>query len=768
MSEMDDATARARALTAHDETLLVEASAGTGKTSLLAGRICLMLAAGVVPGDLAAITFTESAAGELGARVRGYVDDLLSGRTPRPLEAVLQGGLSAAQSAALAASSATLDELTLTTIHGFCQALIRGYAVEADLDPGATVLDGDAQPALFVEVFDEWLGERLNGVFAPDDPIAVLSRQDPRGFHGHLKALAELRIKHRQARPNTPDLSVRPDLDFAEAAAVFLAAIRDQVGTRSAAVWRDDVEQLAAFYADAFSAPPSFERLWSLAHPPQLKSMRAKTHDLVRPRDAAAWARILGAQSAAHASQFFELFDNLDQAYRTLGAAVAGTLMSRLSEALDPMLAAYAARKRAAALLDFDDLLELAGALLRDHPEVRDALALRFRRVLVDEFQDTDALQCEILFRLAGTQPVDTWEASEIRPGALFLVGDPKQSLYGFRGAEVATYERAKRVLVAQPAAALLTVRRNFRSAEGILRHVNDCFAAPLNAPGQSGYVALEADRTAARHDLPCAAKLTILCHAGDYMPQLRDSEAERVAEACAWLVGGQTLSTTEGPRPLRAADIVLLAPASTDLWRYERALRARGIPFVSEAGKALYSRQETQDFVALVRALADPADTLALGALLRGPLIGLTDEALLEATAALPEPPEDYVRRITLRTPIDQIAAGLLQDRLAGLQALRKRASLTTPAVLLAEAVEQLGMRATLALRDPRTAAAADANLDELLELADLLFAALTDARMRVPDEHAVAIIDLIGDRAVYCLSIPLRFRTSGAAGRR
>ena len=227
MSEMDDATARARALTAHDETLLVEASAGTGKTSLLAGRICLMLAAGVVPGDLAAITFTESAAGELGARVRGYVDDLLSGRTPRPLEAVLQGGLSAAQSAALAASSATLDELTLTTIHGFCQALIRGYAVEADLDPGATVLDGDAQPALFVEVFDEWLGERLNGVFAPDDPIAVLSRQDPRGFHGHLKALAELRIKHRQARPNTPDLSVRPDLDFAEAAAVFKKVQKD-------------------------------------------------------------------------------------------------------------------------------------------------------------------------------------------------------------------------------------------------------------------------------------------------------------------------------------------------------------------------------------------------------------------------------------------------------------------------------------------------------------------------------------------------------------
>lgn len=711
-----DAEARARALTDHDANLLVQAAAGTGKTSLIAGRVCLMLAEGVSPRDIAAITFTEAAASELGARVRTYVEELLAGRTPRPLRAVLPDGPSAAQAAALALAADGLDSLTLATIHGFCQALIRGYAIEADLDPGAVVLDREAQPALFDQVFDEWLAARLGAAPLPDDPIVILSRQDPRGFHARLQILARLRGKHRTARPVTPDISTRPDIAFADAATDFLRMSQSHAEATTGRQWREDVERLAGFYAGAFEGAPSFEQLWTLAHAPQLRSMRGKTRDLARPREASAWSRIFATQDTATVERIAAAFDRLDIAYRTLSAAVAGTLMARLAEALDGMLAAYRDRKRAAALMDFDDLLELAARLLQRRPEVRDALAGRYRRLLVDEFQDTDPVQCDILFRLAGAAAVEDWRRVALRPGALFLVGDPQQSLFRFRGAEVATYGVAKTVLEGQPGAAVLTVSRNFRSVDAILQHVNRCFETPLNAPGQPGYVALEADRETARHDLPCAAKLTIASNAVDQMPDLREAEAARVAEVCALMIGALRLRDADGERLLRAGDIALLAPAATDLWRYERALRGRGLPFASEAGKALFDRQETQDMLALVRALADPTDTIAFGALLRGPLVGLTDEMLLDAAAALPQANDGAPGRLSIRTRLEDVPDGLLRGRLKVLQELRRRASLTTPAVVLAEAVERLGVRATLALRDPRLAAAADANLDELL----------------------------------------------------
>jgi CRISPR-associated exonuclease Cas4 len=711
----EDDAARSRALTDHAANLLVEAGAGTGKTSLLAGRVCLMLGAGVPARQIAAITFTEAAASELGERVHGYLRELIAGRVPRPLEAVLPTGAGPSQTRALELAAEQLDELTITTIHGFCQTLIRNYAVEADLDPGAAVIDRDAKPVLFDRVFDDWLQRRLTMPPTADDPISVLSRDDPRGFQDRLRALARLRDAHRSARPAVTEWNSRPDIGFTDAARDFLLLITDST-TTAGSQWREDVQRLASDYSDAFAPPPAFERLWALAHPPRLPSMRPRTFDLARPRDAGACARLFGIAGELRSERLWAAMERLDEAYRAMMGGISGALMSRLSDALDTMLTSFAEHKRSAALMDFDDLLESACRLLTRHSAVRAALAERFPRLLVDEFQDTDQLQCDILFRLGAQAPVVDWRAAVLRPGALFLVGDPKQSLYGFRGAEVATYQAAKSVLQAQPHAAVVHVTRNFRSVEVILQHVNRCFERPLNASKQPGYVALRGHRTQPRHDLPCVAKLSVPTTPVDRIGDLRDAEAARVADACSRLLGGLTLRSAGGDRPLKPGDIGLLAPAATDLWRYEHALRLVGLPFVSEAGRALFQRQEAQDFVALVRTLADPADTLALGALLRGPLIGVTDQALLDASAALPPPPEGSSGSLSLRTPADLVADPVLRRWLEALQLLRRRASRTTPAVLLAEAVERLGVRATLSLRDPQTAAAADANLDVLL----------------------------------------------------
>src|SRR6185369_3159854 len=121
---------------------------------------------------------------------------------------------------------------------------------------------------------------------------------------------------------------------------------------------------------------------------------------------------------------------------------------------------------------------------------------------------------------------------------------------------------------------------------------------------------------------------------------EIRDAEAEAVANLCARLIGNLTIREDDGQlAPLAPGDVALLAPTSAELWRYERALEARGLPIASQAGKGLFRRQEVQDFVMLARVLADAGDTLAFGALMRGPLVGLTEEELLDITAALPLP---------------------------------------------------------------------------------------------------------------------------------
>lgn len=219
-TELVDAAARRRALSALDETLLVEAAAGTGKTELMAGRAAMMIASGVEPASIAAITFTELAAGELSLRIRRMVQDLLEGgKIPEVLETILQNGLSPEQRAHLEA--ARLDELTATTIHGFCQGLIRAYAVEADLDPGAAVMDGAQAEAMFEGVFAHWLRRRLSGGECEAGPIGVLAAEDPLGIVGTLRELAQLRRGRPTARPPTVDFSLRPDLEFLDAVDAF-------------------------------------------------------------------------------------------------------------------------------------------------------------------------------------------------------------------------------------------------------------------------------------------------------------------------------------------------------------------------------------------------------------------------------------------------------------------------------------------------------------------------------------------------------------------
>ncbi len=309
-----------------------------------------------------------------------------------------------------------------------------------------------------------------------------------------------------------------------------------------------------------------------------------------------------------------------------------------------------------------------------------------------------------------------------MREGALFLVGDPKQSIYRFRGADVRCYSEARSAIARRWPDNIVQITANFRSRPAILSHINRCFEAPLSADGQPDYVALTPTLDEPDHDLPCAARLVIDLPPGSKASEIRDAEAEAVADLCARLIGNVRIRDENGElSPLMPGGVALLSPTGTELWRYERALEARGLPIASQAGKGLFRRQEVQDIVALARVLADGSDFLAFGALMRGPLVGLTEEELLDIIAGLPAPQGDpnAIPQFSLTTEVELITHPTARRVLMILRDLRRRARATTPALILAEAVERLAIRPILRAREGDRSTRANANIEAVLERA-------------------------------------------------
>lgn len=398
---------------------------------------------------------------------------------------------------------------------------------------------------------------------------------------------------------------------------------------------------------------------------------------------------------------------------------------------MQPILRQFRDYKRSKALLDFDDLIFAARDLLRDHDDVRRALALRFSRVLVDEFQDTDPMQSEIFWRLCGEPSTEAtgetasdWSAFHIRPGALFLVGDPKQAIYRFRGADVAAYIRAREAFEARDGDSVVSISTNFRSCAPILTYVNSRFEAVLSSEGQPGFTALDAFHPD-RGEAVCVAALDVAAADADgkASPDVqRDAEAEAVAAMCARLIGSEMILDRRSgeSRVCRPGDIALLAPTGSELWRYEEALERHGIPVATQAGKGFFKRQEIQDLIAITRVLSDRRDTLALVALLRGPIVGLTEEDLLDIVWGLPRSEErpDDVPKLDLGVVAAGVAHPLARSVIETLQALQRRVHSTTPHDLLSQAVDALRVRPLLLQRHQGQAERALANVDLYLSM--------------------------------------------------
>jgi ATP-dependent exoDNAse (exonuclease V) beta subunit len=729
---LPDDDARRAAIAVHDRSYLVEAGAGSGKTAVMAGRIAMMLAAGIPPRSIAAVTFTEFAASELLTRVRAFVEELASGRIPAEFLIGLPRGLSDSHRCHLAVARASIDELTCSTIHGFCQRLIRLWPVEAGIDPGAALIEPEQDDLVFREVTENWLREKL-----AEDAGSILTEIAVQDADQTISLVRKIAAHLRDRRDVTtdPPIAVTPLAEaFRDAACEFAAFVRtveahEPVTAATAEQFSAMAENVAAVTAAETAA--GLVRLLAVRPHDDLctaggafLSYRRKSKWV----DAAKRAGLSKADGERLNEAAERHYGACCEAFEALSEAVAANILAGLVAFMQPAMARFRAYKRSTALLDFDDLIFAARDLLRVEP-VRRALSARFAHVLVDEFQDTDPLQTEIFWRLCGEPPEGQedadWTAFRIRPGALFLVGDPKQAIYRFRGADVAAYIRAREVFLAQDPGSVLSISTNFRSCAPILRYVNDRFETPLSREnGQPGFTALHPFRSGP-DDGPCVAALDVAVADADgkaSTERQRDGEAEAVAGLCERLIASRAiLDRRTGQRhACRPGDIALLAPAGSDLWRYEEALERRGIPVATQAGKGLFRRQEIQDLIALTRSLADPRDTLAFGALLRGPLVGLTEEQLLDIVWALPRPEDapDTLPRLDLGVSPEAIAVSYARDIIEKVQALRLKVNATTPHELLSQAVDVLRVRPILLERHHGQAERALANVDLYLGL--------------------------------------------------
>jgi ATP-dependent exoDNAse (exonuclease V) beta subunit len=521
--------------------VFVSAGAGTGKTTVLVERFVRAVCdEGLDVESVLVITYTRKAAGELRARIRAA----LHARGRPDL-------------------ARRLDGAWISTIHGFCARLLRAHPFAVGIDPRFRELDEDHGAVIRSEAFERALAAFCASRDA--ERLRLLATYGAQGLRRKLTAVYE--TLRSAGRPLALELSEHADV------AERLAELHDEARTLAADGDCSD-KQLAAAQAALALSTTNPERLLDLA---ALRAAgdRAAQYEAARKR----------LEQAA--------FDELALRDKEL-----------LQELLDLFAAEYAAAKQRESSLDFEDLQLLTRDLLRDDAHVREQEQLRFRAIMVDEFQDTNRLQCELVDLLCG--------------GSLerdvFFVGDEFQSIYGFRHADVEVFRERR-----EAAAQRLPLSQNYRSRPEVLAAVNHLFREEFG----DGYQPLAAsgDFTDPVFGHPVELHVTDKRSFRDAPLSWRDGEAKAIARRVRELVDAGVAA---------AGEIVLLFAAGTDAERYEAALRAEGLPTYRATGRGYFGQQQVVDLLAYLRLLHNRYDDEALVTVLASPFVGVSNDGLV------------------------------------------------------------------------------------------------------------------------------------------
>ncbi|MBI3603163.1 MAG: UvrD-helicase domain-containing protein [Nitrospirae bacterium] len=650
MTFLPDRAARERAATATDCNLVVTAGAGTGKTTLLVDRLLHLLLRQPDPlavGEIVALTFTNKAASEMKLRLRDRLAVLLeldAGTPPaaarrrdwdQMVEILARYSLSKARLDELATTALQeLEKSQIGTIHSFAAHLLRLYPIESFVDPVFHEDEGDQFKHHFNQEWALWLDEELGHA----------------GMH------------HDVWKAALQSLSLG---DVKELAA----------GLAGELVPLDEGILRGVAQGESGSLPPPI-RAWMTGLAERatvLRGAHAKTNTLERMLDEAVSFLQGAAQEGLPLTPGFssgeeaggeegkEGGDGLDRSVPPITTTwskeeyeeakgiirVAQALLNVEAGPLIPLLRllipfAKGCRRRfvQSGYVSFDGLLARARDLLRDHPMIRRELKKQFKSILVDEFQDTDPVQYEMILYLAEAAGREEreWRRVRLEPGKLFIVGDPKQSIYAFRRADMDAYDAVVEdyVLAQDPPGERHVLHSNFRSHSALLSPINAVFArvfpeAPIKGlqPKNDPLLAVHADAP------PLSVERLELRLV---RPQEPDADADAAGRAEAeelarWLreevLDREEIRERDVPTKIKPRHVAILLRTLTKARDYLEALRRYDIPCLTEGEKHFYERQEIIDAVNLLRAAVNPHDALALVGVLRSSLGGLSDSAI-------------------------------------------------------------------------------------------------------------------------------------------
>ena len=625
---------QAQAITSRGRDIVVTAGAGTGKTRTLVGRYLSLLEEGMGLSHIVAITFTLRAAREMRNRVREEVRLHIEDHGEDPFWTDIYEGLNAAH---------------IGTIHSLCAEILRRHPVEAGLDPGFGLLD-DAGMALEREhAVTQALG------WAADDPSAAVlfDWYDEARLRALLSGAVANSLDLRLALeklPSDPWAAWEPVLlapfkafaahpDVLQAMGVLQRAGQNGTLAHALAVgdkFADGVQQALASWQEAQRALVAGDLEQVLAH---LLVWRQAL------RGGRGLAKVWGNPGAREEAKVLrELFDErlkelVGAGDASLDRALAQEVLPAFARLVNRALQVYDNAKAQATALDYDDLESRALALLRDHPAVLAEWRAEVQAILVDEFQDTNARQRDLVQLLNGGR------------GCLFIVGDAKQSIYGFRGADVTVFRR-ERECIGQAGLAL-ELSKTYRAHDGLVA-AHGALLRPIlgsepdeTRPYIEPFAPVISGRVApARGVQPPHVELILAT--GTRQGGASDVAARALVARLAQIVSGEIILERSDPEtgerqtgPLNYGDIAILCRASSSFGPYEDALEEADIPYLTISGRGFYGRPEVRDLLNALQALADPTDDLAMVGLLRSPAVAVDDMTIYNL--------RQHQRRLTL-----------------------------------------------------------------------------------------------------------------------
>ena len=598
-----------------DLNLFVEAGAGTGKTRVLVERLFNAVKDGEANiGEIAAITFTEDAASELVQRIRSRFEEEMVAGNPSP-----------AERERLTAALRDIDFAAIQTIHGFARSMLSEMPLNAGLPLILEVMD-DAEARLsFDAAWDSWLEDEL------DDPdfVSALERAARLGL---ADPMSKLRAVAWKLNENHDLLSRDAFSSRAEPDPIDIGRLQSLAEEWERLIDFCDSSDDSLFTRITGEALPLITRLIEVSDSPNdvealLSNEGPFTYSTGRLGNKNNWPDDEGRHAVVTLREgLADLNEYLVRRSHESRSAVIGQLVSSVTR----MVLEQVEERRRTGKASFHDLLVWTRDMLRIDADARRRFQGQYKRLFVDEFQDTDPLQVEIVQLLARRDADERFA-----PGALFLVGDPKQSIYAFRRADVQMTERFRESAGIHGAS--LTV--NFRSTDAILSWVNHIFSKWMNAnqPFQAPYVDLEAgprdgDETGSSQ---VANRVRLLGGEVDSnsVDEIRVAEGDAIARVAAEFGAGMhsVRDDDENFRPSSFGDLCILMPRRTALPSLESSLRNAGIPYVLQGESRLFETQELRDMLNWLSAIDDPTDQVAVVAALRSPAFGCSDVDLWE-----------------------------------------------------------------------------------------------------------------------------------------